>query len=244
MATALYECIVERGGRVSSVRTAEMVKLLENTFRAVNIGLVNEVSIMCERLGLDVWEVVEAAATKPFGFMAFQPGPGLGGHCIPIDPQYLAWKLKTLNYTARFIELASDVNLGMPRYVLDKLGIILNQEEKSLKGSRILVIGIAYKRDVDDIRDSPAIDLIKLLEERGAEVNYYDPHVPILSLDGMEMSCVELTETLLRRTDCVVIITDHTLCDWAWIVENSRLVFDTRNATKGLNPTNARVVKL
>ena len=244
VAGALYKCIVERIVPVSSARTAEMAKLLENTFRAVNIGLVNEVAIMCDHLGIDVWEVVEAAATKPFGFMAFQPGPGLGGHCIPIDPQYLAWKLRTLNYTARFIDLASEINLGMPRYVLGKIVDALNEDRKPLKGSRILVLGVTYKADVSDTRESPALDLISLLHERGAEVSYHDPYVSSLEVDYLAMAGVALDRERLQWADCVVITTAHSLYDWQWVVQNSRLVMDTRNATKGLNKAGARVIKL
>lgn len=244
VARALYECAIEQVVPVSSPRVAEMVKLLENTFRAVNIALVNEVAIMCDRLGIDVWEVIEAATTKPFGFMPFYPGPGLGGHCIPVDPHYLAWKLKTLNYNARFIQLAAEMNFGMPHYVLGKIADALNEEGKALKGSRVLILGVAYKADVDDLRESPALDLIHLLREKGAVVSYHDPYVPCLAVDGLGMTTVTLDEETLRGADCVVIMTAHSAYTWPWIVGNSRLMVDTRNATKGVPTNPARIVKL
>jgi UDP-N-acetyl-D-glucosamine dehydrogenase len=229
---ALYESAIERVVPVSSTEAAEMVKLLENTFRAVNIGLVNEVLLMCDKLGLDAWEVIEAAATKPFGFMKFTPGPGLGGHCIPIDPLYLSWKLKTLNYNARFIELASEVNTAMPHYWVQKVQDLLNDAGKPLKGSQVLVLGVAYKKDVGDIRESPALDIIHLLEEKGALVSYYDPHVPRLHYDGITMMSVEGLDTNLRNADCVVVVTDHSTYDWPQIHRLVRLLVDTR---RGLN---------
>jgi len=244
VARSLYESTIERVVPVSSPKVAEMVKLLENTFRAVNIALVNEVAIMCDRLGIDVWEVIEAAKTKPFGFMPFYPGPGLGGHCIPIDPHYLAWKLKTLNYNARFIQLAAEINFSMPQYVLGKIADALNEEGRALKGSRVLILGVTYKADVGDLRESPALDLMHLLREKGAEVVYHDPHVPQLEVDGLVMTGVTLDRESLRRADCVVITAPHRSYDWAWVVENSRLVVDTRNATKGVEAHSARVVKL
>jgi UDP-N-acetyl-D-glucosamine dehydrogenase len=228
---------------VSSSRCAEMVKLLENTFRSVNIGLVNEVALMCDKLGLDVWEVIQAAATKPFGFMAFYPGPGLGGHCIPIDPHYLAWKLKTLNYTARFIELASEINGFMPHFVVDKVVRALNDDKKPVHGSRILVLGVAYKPNVRDVRESPALDIIGLLRDLRADVVYHDPYVPALSEEGHEMSSVALTPEELAKADCVVIVTNHKCIDYSMVLANAALVVDTRNATAGLTGT-ARVVKL
>ncbi len=244
VARALYECAIEQVVPVSSPRVAEMVKLLENTFRAVNIALVNEVAIMCDRLGVDVWEVIEAAKTKPFGFMTFYPGPGLGGHCIPIDPQYLAWKLKTINYNARFIQLAGEINFGMPQYVLAKIADALNDAGKPLKGSRVLILGVAYKADVGDLRESPALDLIHLLQEKGADVAYHDPYVPHFDIDGLAMTGVSLDRDALQATDCVVITADHSSYDWEWVVENSRLVVDTRNATRDVRASDARVVKL
>jgi UDP-N-acetyl-D-glucosamine dehydrogenase len=248
MAQSLYGSAIQTIVPVSSPGVAEMVKLLENTFRAVNIALVNEVAIMCDRLGVDVWEVIEAAKTKPFGFMPFYPGPGLGGHCIPVDPHYLAWKLKTLNYNARFIQLAAEVNFGMPEYVIGKISDALNEEGKAFQGSRLLVLGVAYKADVGDIRESPALDLIHLLQKKGAEVLYHDPYVPLLNADGLSMESTELDEATLQNMDCVVIATAHSIHSWQWVLENSRLVIDTRNATKGLqdgsNSALAKVVKL
>ncbi len=232
VAVALYGTVVERPVPVSSTATAEMVKLLENTFRAVNIGLVNEVALMCDKLGLDVWEVVQAASSKPYGFMPFYPGPGLGGHCIPIDPHYLSWKLRTLNYTARFIELAAEVNSHMPDYVVGKIADGLNDNRKAINGSRILILGVAYKRDVGDVRESPALDVIHLLQERGAEIVYHDPYVPDLAHEGFPLSSIELDEQSVREADCVVVITDHSSYDWEWIANHARLLVDTRHAVK------------
>lgn len=244
VATALYSAAVDQVVPVSSPTAAEMVKLLENTFRAVNIGLVNEMALMCDKLGIDVWEVIRGAASKPFGFMPFYPGPGLGGHCIPVDPHYLSWKLKTLNYTARFIELASEINTSMPLYVVDKVTQALNDNSKAVRGSRIVVLGVAYKRDVDDVRESPALDVISLLRARGADVVYHDPYVPSIRLEDDErMAGTEYSDTLLRSSDCVVIITDHSSYDWQHILDNSKLVVDTRNSTAKRNG-GARVVTL
>jgi UDP-N-acetyl-D-glucosamine dehydrogenase len=247
--SALYHCVVQQVVPVSSTRVAEMTKLLENTFRAANIGLVNEAAIMCGLLGLDVWEVIGAAKTKPFGFMPFYPGPGLGGHCIPKDPLYLAWKLRTLNYNPRFIQVASEINLGMPAYVLGKISDALNQARKPLNGSRILVLGVAYKADVGDTRDSPALDLIHLLRDKGAAVSYHDPHVPRVTLPssgepGQAITRVDLDLATLRQADCVVITTAHSSYDWSWVLANSQLVVDTRNATQGITCPAGRVVKL
>ena len=244
VAKRLYETAVDRVVPVSSPKVAEMVKLLENTFRATNIALANEVAIMCNRLGVDVWEVIEAAKTKPFGFMAFYPGPGLGGHCIPVDPQYLAWKLRTLDYNARFIQLADEINMGMPTFVLGKISDALNDDGKPLKDSKLLILGVAYKADVGDTRESPLLDLIELLIERGARVSYHDPHVPNLSLDDLGLDSVRLDSEALRESDCVVIGTAHSSYDWSWIVENSPMVVDTRNATAGVPAGSGRVVKL
>jgi UDP-N-acetyl-D-glucosamine dehydrogenase len=232
-ARTLYEQVVESVVPVSSTRVAEMVKLLENTFRSVNIGLVNEVALMCARLGVDVWEVIDSAATKPFGFMPFYPGPGLGGHCIPIDPLYLSWKLKTLNYRARFIELAGEINSEMPEYVCARVADALNQKEKSVKGSRILVLGVTYKRDIEDVRESPSLDILRILESRGARVSYNDPHVPALDLNQATLRSVDLVPAL-READIVVIVTDHSSYSYPEIVEKARLVLDTRNATRGI----------
>ncbi len=247
-----YGTIVDQVVQVSSTATAEMVKLLENTFRAVNIGLVNEMALMCDRLNVDVWEVIRAASSKPFGFMPFYPGPGLGGHCIPLDPLYLSWKLKTLNYTARFIELASEINTSMPMHVVGLISDALNDESKAVRGSKITVLGVAYKRDVDDVRESPALDVIQLLEERGAHVTYHDPHIPSIRMEGgRTLQSIELTEQCLNEADCVVIVTDHTAYDWRWVVAHARLLIDTRNATVNVRAAaattdsgHARIVKL
>ncbi|NJP06188.1 MAG: nucleotide sugar dehydrogenase [Chloroflexaceae bacterium] len=229
---ALYETAIERIVEVSSPSAAEMVKLLENTFRAVNIGLVNEVLLMCDKLDLDAWEVIEAASTKPFGFMKFTPGPGLGGHCIPIDPLYLSWKLKTLNYNARFIELASEINTAMPRYWVHKVQEVLNEDCKPVKGSHVLVLGVAYKQDVNDIRESPALDIIHLLAEKGAIVSYHDPYVPSLHYDGIHMDSVSHLQDALTAADCVVIVTNHSCYQWDDIVRRSRLIVDTRHVVR------------
>jgi len=229
MGAALYGAALETIVPVSSTETAEMVKLLENTFRAVNIGMANEVLLMCERLGLDVWEVINAAATKPFGFMKFTPGPGIGGHCIPIDPLYLSWKLKSLKFTARFIELADEVNSAMPRYWVQKVQDALNEVAKPVKGSRVLVLGVAYKKDISDMRESPALDIIHLLQEKGAVVSYHDPHVPAFSHDGMAMTGEVDLNAALETADCVVVATDHSAYDWAEIARRARLVVDTRH---------------
>ncbi len=246
LACLLYGAAIERIHPVSSTAAAEMVKLLENTFRSVNIGLVNEIAIMSRKLKLDVWEVIDAAATKPFGFMPFYPGPGLGGHCIPIDPLYLSWKLRALNYKARFIDLASEVNTSMPDIVVERVAEALNDRERALRGSRILLLGMAYKRDIDDVRESPALDVLKLLEARGAKVEYHDPFVPeVRDLGHGEpnVRSVDLTDERLRAADCVVIATDHTCFDYARIAKEARLVVDTRNATRKVGPR-PNVVKL
>ncbi len=230
VAAALYDSAVDEVIQVSSPTAAEMVKLLENTFRAVNIGLVNEMTLMCDKLDIDVWEVIHAAATKPFGYMPFYPGPGLGGHCIPVDPHYLSWKLKTLNYNARFIELASEVNTSMPYYVIDKITGALNDQQKAVRGSRIVILGVAYKRDVDDVRESPALDIISLLRQKGADVSYCDPHVPEIRLENDErMPSQAYCAGLLENADCVVIATDHTAFDWREIAAQSRVIVDTRH---------------
>jgi UDP-N-acetyl-D-glucosamine dehydrogenase len=240
---AMYGEVLERLVPVSSTDAAEMVKLLENTFRAVNIGLVNEVAIMCGKLGLNTWEVIDAAATKPFGFMRFYPGPGLGGHCIPVDPLYLSWKLKTLKYEARFIELADEINTHMPHFVVDKVMDALNQEKKALNGSRLLVLGVAYKRDIDDVRESPALDIIELLEQKGADVAYHDPHAPSLRLGEHTRSSVALEG--LEGYDAVIVVTDHTAVDYRLVATRARLVVDTRNALKAVRgDAKARIVTL
>lgn len=244
VATAWYRQAIKTVVPVSSAEVAEMAKLLENTFRMINIGLVNELSLMCDRLGVDVWEVIDAAATKPFGFMKFTPGPGLGGHCIPIDPLYLSWKLKTLNYTARFIELASEINTGMPRYVVSRIQDALNTQSKALKGSRVLVLGAAYKPDIDDLRESPALDVIHLLQQKGAEVHYHDPFVSHFFHDGKEY--VSVTDLIgeVKKADCVAIITNHSAYDYPAILANASLVFDARNALGKLGKDNSKVFKL
>jgi len=229
---------------VSSAEVAEMAKLLENTFRMINIGLVNEMALMCNRLGVDVWEVIDAAATKPFGFMKFTPGPGLGGHCIPIDPLYLSWKLRALNYTARFIELASEINTGMPRYVVNLIQDALNEQGKALKGSHVLVLGVAYKPDIDDLRESPALDVIGLLEQKGTLVSYHDPHIPIVSHDEVNMQSVPDLMAAVRSADCVVIVTNHSTYDYPAILEAAALVVDTRNALGVAGREHAKVIRL
>jgi UDP-N-acetyl-D-glucosamine dehydrogenase len=242
VAKHLYQQILDTVVPVSSSRAAEMVKLLENTFRAVNIGLVNEVALMCNRLGLDVWEVIDAAASKPFGFMPFYPGPGLGGHCIPLDPHYLAWKLKTLDYRARFIELADDINTRMPHHVVARVGDVLNEVQKSIKGSKILVLGVAYKPDTNDLRESPALEVIHLLQAKGSEVFFHDPFIPEVEATGLRYT--DLTERMLNWADCVVITTNHSVYDYRWIVEQSRLIVDTRNATRDVKKGREKIHKL
>ena len=236
LAKALYSASIEKVVEVSSTRVAEMVKLLENTFRAVNIGLVNELALMCDRLGLSVWEVVDAAATKPFGFMPFYPGPGLGGHCIPIDPFYLSWKVKEVGFEARFIELAGHVNGAMPHHVVDKVADALNTQSKAVRGSNILVLGIAYKRDIDDLRESPALDVMAVLRQKGARISYHDPYAPKLPAHewpgGVDMKSIDLTDDALTSADCAVIITDHKTFDYPRIIAKSKLIVDTRNAIK------------
>jgi UDP-N-acetyl-D-glucosamine dehydrogenase len=244
VAVALYESCIDTVVRVSSTETAELVKLLENTFRSVNIGMANEMAIVCDKLGVDVWEVIEAAATKPFGFMKFTPGPGIGGHCIPLDPHYLAWKMRGLNYKTRFIDLAGEVNTAMPAFVVTKVAMALNQERKAVNGSRALIIGVAYKRDIDDVRESPALDVIRLLEADGAEVVYHDPYVPTIREDGHEWHSVELTAEELSGADVVVIVTDHKVIDFQRVVDHASLIVDTRNATAKTIQTQARVVSL
>jgi len=243
-AAAWYEQALDTVVRVSSTEVAEMAKLLENTFRMINIGLVNELALMCDRLGVDVWEVIDAAATKPFGFMKFQPGPGLGGHCIPIDPLYLSWKLRSLNYTARFIELASEINTGMPRFVLTRVTDALNDHKQALNGSKILVLGAAYKPDIDDLRESPALDVIGLLEKKGAEVEYHDPYVSSLQLEGKTHYSVKDLDAAVREADCVVIVTNHKVYDYAKILRESKLIVDTRNALGKMGYKNEKVVRL
>jgi len=227
---AFYERFIDTVVRVSSAEAAELTKILENTFRAVNIGLVNEVALISDLLGVDVWEVIEAAATKPFGFMKFTPGPGLGGHCIPVDPHYLSWKMRTLNYKTRFIDLASEINAEMPNFVVGKVREVLNRNRLSVNGAKIVLLGVAYKRDINDVRESPALDVLKLLEADGAEVVYHDPYVPQWKNDGVVHESQALTDELLSGADAVVILTDHTDFDYARIVAQSKVLVDTRHA--------------
>jgi UDP-N-acetyl-D-glucosamine dehydrogenase len=240
LAKELYGTAIQTIIPVSSTRVAEMVKLLENTFRAVNIGLVNELALMCDRMNIDVWEVVDAAKTKPFGFMAFYPGPGLGGHCIPIDPFYLSWKAKQTGFDPRFIELAGHINAGMPHYVVDKVSEALNMRRKAVNGSKVLVAGVAYKRDIDDMRESPAMDVMGLLLARGARVSYADPYVPVVHArewsGGYDITAVDMTRGHIAQYDCVVIVTDHRTFDYQALVEEADLIVDTRNAIKERHP--------
>lgn len=229
---------------VSSPEVAEMTKILENTFRMINIGMVNELAIMCHRLNIDVWEVIEAAGTKPFGFMKFTPGPGLGGHCIPVDPHYLSWKLKTLNYTAKFIDLASEINTDMPRFTVNLIQDALNSLQKSLNGSKVLVLGAAYKANVDDVRESPSLDVIHLLQLKGAEVSYHDPYIPEISIDEETMCSVNDLDSAIADSDCVVILTNHAVYDYASILRNARLIVDTRNALGKAGKNNPKVFRL
>jgi len=230
VAVALYQPAIDTLVPVSTTEAAELVKLLENTFRSVNIGLVNEMAIVCDKLGVNVWEVIEAASTKPFGFMKFLPGPGLGGHCIPIDPHYLAWKMRGLNYKTRFIDLAGELNTEMPLFWVRKVAEALNDQGKAVKGAAVLVLGVAYKRDIDDIRESPALDIIRLLEGQGARVAYSDPHVPCFSENGQEHRSVPLTQQSVAAADCIMIVTDHSDFDYSMIARHARVVVDTRNA--------------
>lgn len=232
IATELYGAIIKETVPVSSTRTAEMVKLLENTFRAVNIGLVNELAIICDRLNINVWEVIEAANTKPFGFMAFYPGPGIGGHCIPSDPMYLAWKIRVHGREARFIELATQVNSAMPEYVVQKIARALNKKQKPLMGSRVLLVGMAYKKDIDDLRDSPAFDVARLLVTEGAKIDYHDPFVSTIQLDGVAKRSVKLSAAALEKYDCAVILTNHTRVDYALILQHAAIIVDSRNQYK------------
>jgi UDP-N-acetyl-D-glucosamine dehydrogenase len=234
LATALVGTITDTVVPLSDPTTAEMTKLLENTFRSVNIGLANEVAIMCHRLGINVWQVIEAAASKPYGFTPFYPGPGLGGHCIPVDPSYLAWKLRRLNYTARYIDLANEINRHMPEYVVGRAGELLNAQRTSVNGARVHLVGIAYKRDVGDLRESPALDILDLLRKQGADVTFSDPHVQRAKLDeGDDVVATPATAELLHRQDLVIICTDHTNSPWQLIQDNARLVFDTRGTRHG-----------
>ena len=238
LAGALYEQAVEKVIPVSSTRVAETVKLLENTFRSVNIGLVNEIALMSDKLGIDVWEVIDAAATKPFGFLPFYPGPGIGGHCIPIDPFYLSWKARQSGFEARFIDLAGQINGRMPEYVVEKITEALNHHGKCLKGARMLIVGVAYKKDINDVRESPALDIISLLARRGVKISYHDPFVPSFQIEGIQQQSADLTDETIEAQDCVVIVTNHSRLDYKKVVKSSKLIMDTRNALKGMNSPN------
>ena len=246
VAEAWYGGAIKTIVPVSSAEAAEMAKLLENTFRMINIGLVNELAIMCERLGVDVWEVIDAAATKPFGFMKFTPGPGLGGHCIPIDPLYLSWKMKEMNYNARFIELASEINTNMPRYVVSRILDAMNDRGKVLKGSKVLVLGVAYKPDIDDVRESPALDVIALLKKKGAQVSYHDPYIPQIhhEHEGWKMDSVKDAMQAVKESDAVVIVTNHKAYDYPAILAQAKFVFDSRNALGKLGKESDKVARL
>jgi UDP-N-acetyl-D-glucosamine dehydrogenase len=244
LAGKVYQHIFDEVVPVSSTQSAEMVKLLENTFRAINIGLANEVALMCDRLGLDVWEVIDAAATKPYGFMKFQPGPGLGGHCIPVDPTYLSWKMKSLNFPARFIDLATEINTAMPEYVANKVGDLLNEDRIAVNGARVLILGVAYKSNVSDMRESPALDVMRLLAAKGATIEYSDPHVPEIEFEGRQLKHVDLTDDILAGADVVVIITAHDEVDYEQVVATAGRIYDTRNATRDVTANREKVRKL
>jgi UDP-N-acetyl-D-glucosamine dehydrogenase len=244
IAALFYSQFIERVIPVSSTKCAEMVKLLENTYRSINIGMINEMALMCDLLGVDVYEVIDAAATKPFGFSPFYPGPGLGGHCIPIDPHYLAWKLKALNFQARFIELAAEINGMMPSVVTSMVADGLNENSKSVKGAKIMILGVAYKKNVSDCRESPALDVMRLLSEKGAVLSYNDPYVPMLRLNSETLMSVELSPATIASQDCLVILTDHGSYDFKSIIQSAKLVIDTRNVTKGHDEFKDRIIKL
>ena len=244
LASKIFNTIFDEIVTVSSTQSAEMVKLLENTFRAINIGLANEIALMCQRLDLDVWEVIEAAATKPYGFMKFLPGPGLGGHCIPVDPSYLSWKMKSLNFPARFIDLATDINSRMPEHVCERVADLLNQDRKSVNGAKILILGVAYKSDVGDMRESPALDVIRILAEKGADLTYADPHVATLEVEGVTYKDVGTADKTLAEADLAVILTDHKAFDYKSITNNAKRIFDTRNATKDVTSGREKITKL
>ncbi|MFC1577219.1 nucleotide sugar dehydrogenase [Candidatus Omnitrophota bacterium] len=246
IAKFLYDQVIEEVIPVSSSKVAEMSKLLENTFRIVNIGLVNEIMLICDRLGIDVWEVIDAAKTKPYGYMPFYPGPGVGGHCIPVDPIYLSWKARGYGLEARFIDLASYINSQMPHYVVEKIAQALNRKERSLKGSRVLLVGMTYKKDVKDLRESPALEITNLLKREGARVSYYDPYLPYLKIDGIDLKRSALNKRTLKRQDCAAIITDHADVDYKFILANSDLIIDARNVYKdiGNKKTRRKIIKL
>jgi len=246
VATSLYGQIIDEIVSVSSTRAAEMTKLLENIYRSVNIALVNELKILADRMGIDIWEVIQAASTKSFGYSPFYPGPGMGGHCIPIDPFYLSWKAREFDFTTRFIHLSGEINVSMPYYVVSKAIDALNARKKSIRGGRVLILGVAYKRDIDDIRESPALAIMKLLQDKGAKITYNDPYVPKLHpmrRYDFTMSSKPLTEALLRKADLVMIVTDHSQYDYRWIVNNASLIVDTRNATRGIRSARGKIIK-
>jgi len=242
VAVALYRGVLENVHPVSTAAVAEMVKLLENTFRSVNIGLVNEIALMADRMGIDVWEVIDAAKTKPFGFMPFYPGPGIGGHCIPLDPFYLSWKAKQFGFESRFIELAGVVNGQMPHYTVDKVAEALNRNRKSINGAKVLVLGVAYKKDISDVRESPALDILQLLAKKGARLSYCDPHVAEVRETGMHLSATPFSAAALRKADCVVVVTNHAAFDYGLVAREAKAVVDTRNALKGYN--GRKIIKL
>ena len=244
LASKIFGTIFDEIVPVSSTQSAEMVKLLENTFRAINIGLANEIALMCQRLDLDVWEVIEAAATKPYGFMKFLPGPGLGGHCIPVDPSYLSWKMKSLNFPARFIDLATDINSRMPEHVCERVANLLNEDRKSVNGANILILGVAYKSNVGDMRESPALDVIRILAGKGADLTFADPHVSSLEVEGVTYKDVGTSEKTLAKADLVVILTDHKAFDYKLITDHAKRIFDTRNATKEVTTNREKITKL
>jgi UDP-N-acetyl-D-glucosamine dehydrogenase len=247
LGVTLYSQVIDKVVPVSSTRAAELVKLLENIYRCVNIALVNELKLLTDRMDIDIWEVIDAASSKPFGFTPFYPGPGLGGHCIPIDPFYLSWKAKEYDFSTRFIQLAGEINTAMPHYVIEKIAEALNERSRSIRGAKILILGVAYKKDVDDVRESPALEVMKLLKERKAELSYSDPHIPKLhkmrEYDFSYMSSVALTEQTLGNQDVVLITTDHSKVDYQWIVDHSRLVVDTRNATKAVKNGRDKIIR-
>jgi len=244
IASALYRQVINEVVPVSNASAAEMVKLLENTFRIVNIALVNELMILCEKFGLDIWEIIDAAKTKPYGYMRFYPGPGVGGHCIPIDPLYLSWKAKEHGFETKFINLASSVNEKMPQYVVDRIEKLLLKKGVELEGAKILTVGIAYKRDVKDLRESPAVEIIHILQKRKAQVSYYDPYFPFLKINGIDLKCQKLDAKTIAKYDCVVITADHKDVDYAFIVEKSRAVLDTRNVIAKLGIRSKKTIKL
>src|SRR5438876_1034596 len=243
----LYEQVIDRIVTVSSTRAAELVKLLENIYRSVNIALVNELKLLSDRMNIDIWEVIDAASTKPFGYTPFYPGPGLGGHCIPIDPFYLSWKAKEYDFSTRFIQLAGEVNTSIPYYVVERIGKALNDRSRSIRGSKILVLGVAYKKDVDDVRESPALEIMEILQEKGADLSYSDPYIPRLhkmrAYDFSHMSSLPLNEDVLKSQDVVLITTDHSSVDYQWVVDHSSTVIDTRNATRRVTRGREKIVK-